>query len=240
MLIPYQYLKNSPEWFEFFEKMRATGHIAPVERYERATPSDPIRSVYPMEGFYISDRGQKCWPWVRYVAPSSYPYYKGYILRDVAPLPPVPAKPIASVPQRATRRKPAKPAKERPKGKARQAAEWFVKQQGNVTRAAAAELYGISLSALCVALYKYKNVPKSLRQSRGARAVRWMIKHPGYTRNDVARLFNLTYAGICRAIQAQDVYIPTATRHDLTADEIDQLRRVRGLFDEYTDTDEEQ
>lgn len=217
MLTLYEFRKSSPEWMVFCDAMERKGHFS-VMRYERVTPSDPMQ-IWPMGDYYLTERGEKCWPWVIFASGSS-DRVRGYYLEGVAPL----AREIKE-----TAPKPPRP--KRPKGKAAKAADWFIGQAGKATRRDAAEKFKVSQSALCVALAVRDSVPKSRRDSKSARAARWLSRHPRYSRYDAARLFGCSYGSVCRAVLSYGFSIKPALQ-DLSDEAIDELRRVRGLFDD--------
>lgn len=206
MLVTYDFHPNSEEWFEFRDAMMARGHV-PVIRYKRVTPSS-VAQVLPMGDYYISHKGEKCWPWVRFAGS----IYSGYVLEGVDPLP---VAPPAVKPMRVRSTKPM--------SRSGLAARWMGLHP-NRTQKEAAEKYGISGAALSAALKKLPPIPRGRNDSKGAKAIRWAARYPTLTRYDIARLFGLSYETICKAYRQQGIYKPPATR-DRTNEEIAILKR---------------
>ena len=176
MLTLYEFRPKSAEWCAFRDEMLREGY-APVTRYERVTPSDPS-IVYPMGDHYLSDRGEKCWPWVIFAGSPT----RGYILRGIAPLPVAPPPPKPS--RRATGRK-------------------------ITAREAKAAKVPIT--------HAWSNC-------RSAQAAKWAARHPEFTRYDVARLFELSYASVCNALRRFGIEKPPCVK-DRTNEEIETLKR---------------
>ena len=209
MLIKFNHTAGSDEWIAFRNEMMQLGHV-PVMRYERATPCSDVVTLYLMGDHYLSDKGEKCWPWVIFAGSA----YRGYILEGAAPLP----KAQKPAPQRVKR-------KPRATSKSERAARWFISRDGSVTRQEAAEKYGISLPALSIALGAFgQAVPRGRNNSRSSCAARWAAEHPEFTRYDVARLFELSYTSICNALRRLGIEKPPCVK-DCTNDEIESLKR---------------
>lgn len=212
MLTKFSFSTGSDEWNVFRDTMLQKGHVLAI-RYERVTPSDPS-IVWPMGDHYLTDKGEKCWPWVVFAAPPGAPVCRGYVLEGIAPLPVIPSKPA---PPRAKSKARA--------SKSERAARWFIAQNGAATRREAAEKYDISLPALSNALCAFgPAVPRGRNDSRSACAARWAANHPEFTRYDVARLFELNYTSVCNALRRLGVEKPPCVK-DRTNEEIETLKR---------------
>lgn len=213
MLILYKFYPKSAEWCAFRDEMLREGHT-PVTRYERVTPSDPS-IVYPMGDHYLTDRGEKCWPWVIFAGSPT----RGYILHGVAPLP------IPVTRDKSRRQITRAERKKKKSSKSEQAANYFIRQAGKVTRQEAASRYRISIAALSSVLSARSNVPSGRNNSRSARAVRWLAENPKYTRYDAARLFGINYRTICKTLNRHGISKPANAGFDLTDEQIAELKR---------------